>query len=71
MFSRGKGTLAERLDDAWECYNNEERTIEDRLLSQNYLTFVLDIQEHHIIKDLNSTLKSLMLEKRVSQRHQS
>ena len=63
LFCRGKGTLAERLDKAWECYNNTERTIEDRYIAQSYLIFVLDVDERHIIQDLNTTLQTLMLKR--------
>ncbi len=63
LFLRGQGTIAERLDKAWECYNNEERTLEDRLIAQSYLIFVLDISEEHIQDDLNTTLKELMLQR--------
>ena len=63
LFTRGKGTLAERLDKAWDCYNDETRTIEDRIIAQSYLIFVLDIKEEHITEDLNVRLQSLMLER--------
>ena len=63
LFTRGKGTLAQRLDKAWECYQDENRTMEDRLTAQNYLIFVLDIKEQQIEKDLNTTLVKLMSER--------
>lgn len=65
LFTRGKGSLAERLDKAWECYNNIERTKEDREIAQSYLIFVLDIKEEDITDNLNVKLQNLMVKREI------
>ncbi|RUR18427.1 hypothetical protein ELY21_08180 [Legionella sp. km535] len=59
----GSGTLAHRLDHAWEIYKDDNRTEDDRLIAQNYMIFVLDLKDQDILESLNETLERLMLER--------
>ncbi|KTD52603.1 hypothetical protein [Legionella quateirensis] len=65
-FYHGKGTLAQRLDKAWEIYKDDKRTDEDRIIAQNYMIFILDINDKHVIENLNEKLVQLMLERELN-----
>ena len=63
LFTNGHGTIAKKLDKAWEIYQNKDRTIEDRQIAMEYLIFVLNLDEKHI---LGGKLDEILHEKMLS-----
>jgi hypothetical protein len=62
IYLEKKGTLADRIDFAWEFYINRSRTQKERKEALKFLIFVFDIDIIKI-KDVNAQLIALMEER--------
>jgi len=66
LYDDWQGTLSERLDKAYQIYIDENRTLEDRKIVQDFLIYVLDIQNP---KDINKEIASLMAQRELIKKH--